>query len=171
MSYARMDHAGWMLDVWDAHRRSNAARRARRHKPLYAEPPAEMTPFHAKVCDIIGITAGGIYNAPVSWNTADWNYGRGVSVVWRGHLATFDFNRLTALVFLCHEARIRCEIAPAGMYLRISFWPRRSERERGNGEFHPNLGEAVATFRDYVPPDHPTIYGDQVPTPKAARAA
>jgi hypothetical protein len=156
VSYQRMDHAAWV-------ERSNAATNARnasakrRSKAAPKKLPEELSDFQKRVADIIGMVGGGVYNAPVNWNSVEWDWGRGVSVVWRGSLATWDFNQLSLLVFLCHEARIRVDLeAAATRYLRLSFHPRKAEG--GIATRHPNLEEAVALFRDYLPSDHRIIY-------------
>jgi hypothetical protein len=81
-----------------------------------------------------------------------------ISLIWHAGngLATFDFDSLTKLVFLCHEARIRCCIDPGGPRMfRLSFWPRK--KSVNLYERHPNLDEAVAAFRQYLPSDHRVI--------------
>lgn len=152
-TYQHMDHADWM------ERNNRAANRLDRNRKGYKRQPEELNEFQKKVCDIIGMVGGGIYNAPVAHSKIDWQYGHdGVSVIWHGRdLSTFDFHELTALVFLCYEARIRCSLAPAGpRMLRLSFWQR--EATGSTPERHPNLDEAVAAFRAYLPVDHRIIY-------------
>jgi len=75
-------------------------------------------------------------------------------------MATFDFVQLTMLVFLCHEARIRVQIEGVAPHrLRLSFWQRVSKEENDNTAcWHPNLDEAVAMFRKYLPADHRIVY-------------
>jgi hypothetical protein len=145
--YAQHDAAGWIESNNAA---TNKYRRApRRGKPL-PELPEKLTPFQARVAHILGIVGGGIYNAPVAHDKINWEYGfDGVSVTWQHEgLATWDGSGLTALVFLCHEARIRCAIDPAGPHmLRLSFWQRAAEG--GMSERHPNLNEAVEAFREW----------------------
>lgn len=155
MSYQNMDHAGWVENNNAAANRIYAARRN------YRPAPEKLSPLQAKVMDILGMVCGGIYNAPISWDKTDWKAGNGMFVTLRDdRFATFDFYELTALVFLCHEARIRCEIrAKARGYFEIGFWPR--SHEGGMAERHPNLDEAVAAFRAYLPADHPIIYAAQ----------
>lgn len=153
MSYQHMDHGDWMERNNRASNHLYAKRKG--YKPL----PETLTSFQRKVCDIIGMVGGGIYNAPIAHERIDWSYGwGGVSVMWLGRdLSTFDFNELTNLVFLCHEARIRCSLAPAGpRMLRLSFWQR--EAEGDSTTRHPNLNEAVAAFREYLPSDHRIIH-------------
>lgn len=119
----------------------------------------KLTPFQARVAEIVGIIGSNAYNAPVKWEKVDWEYGgRAVSVVWgNGHMSTFDFMPLTTLVFLCHDARIRLEIGPAGPRgLRLNFWQR---RDRGSiSSRHPDLDEAFADHREWLPADHPLLY-------------
>lgn len=152
MSYQHMDHAGWVESDNAARNRMFARRKG------YRPAPETLTPHQAKAMDILGMVYGGIYNAPISWEKTDWSAGRGLFVTVRdSHMATFDFHRLTALVFLCHEARVRAEItAKARGYFEIGFWPRIATGSMA--ERHPSLEEAVAQFREYLPADHRIIY-------------
>jgi hypothetical protein len=123
-------------------------------KPL----PEKLNEFQSKVADILGMVGGGIYNAPMCHEKVEWNYGlAGVSCTWAQDLATFDFDQLTRLVLLCHEARIRCCIDPAGpRLLRLSFWQRASAGSLATR--HPSIDEAVTAFRGYLPEDHRIRY-------------
>lgn len=160
MGYNTMDHAGW---VEESNRAANQAYAKRRS---YQSRPETLTPFQAKVMDICGMVGGGIYNAPINWDKVDWalsarpGCGR-MFVPWRdGRMATFDFYPLTLLVLLCHEARIRCEIrAKASGHFELSFHERTHSGDMARR--HPNIDEAVAAFREYLPSDHRIIY--QVP--------
>lgn len=161
MSYAEMDHAAWVQS-------NNNAMRKQKGKPKTdnfgraigpKSAPEVLTEFQTTVMDILGIVYGGIYNAPINWDTVDWNAGGGVSVVVSagGGFSTYDFNRLTTLVFLCHESRVRMDLSSAGMrHWRLTFWQR--SHEGGISNRHPNLDEAIATFREYVPADHRVMY-------------
>lgn len=150
MSYASMDHAAWV------EQNNKASNRIYAHRKKYLPAPESLTEFQAKVVDILGMVFGGIYNAPIAWNSTDWVYGSGMSVVLnrrKPEMATFDFCHLTSFVFLCHEARIRGSIEPGGFHsFRLSFWQRSSEG--GMGRRHPNLDEAVAAFRTWLPKNH-----------------
>jgi len=155
MGYQHMDHAGWAAD------NNAAANQINRNRKSYKPAPEKLTEFQAKVMDILGMVGGGIYNAPINWDKIDWGTGNrrsGMFVPWRdGRMATFDFYPLTSLVFLCHEARIRCEIrAKAVGYFELSFFQR--SHEGGMSERHPNLDEAVAAFRQYLPDGHSILY-------------
>ncbi len=148
-----MDHAGWVEENNKAYNQINAKRRA--WKPV----PEKLNRFQSKVMDILGMVGGGIYNAPINWEKVAWSFGgRGLSVPWRdGRMATFDFYALTNLVLLCHESRIRCEVrAKATGHFELTFFQR--SHEGGIASRHPNIDEAVAAFREYLPADHPIIY-------------
>jgi hypothetical protein len=129
----------------------------RNKRKMHKTTPEKLSEFQCKVVDIMGIVGGGIYNAPINPDKIDWDCGRGVSVVWQRELATWDFNALTILVLLCHEARIRCSVEGAGpRQVRLSFWQRK--HEGGMAERHPNIDEAVALFREYLPADSQIHY-------------
>jgi hypothetical protein len=133
--YASFDHAGWVA----------------RHTGQ------EPSPLGSKVADILGIAGGGIYNAPLNHGRVDWTDERVVSVVWQSELATFDAGGLSLLVFLCHEARIRCAIEGCGPRLmRLRFTQRKAEG--WHGENHPSLAEAVERFAATFPVDHRIFY-------------
>lgn len=151
MSYANFDHAGWM----EAHLASTRRRGAK--------VPEKLSDFQKKVVGIVGIIGSGIYNAPINPDKIEWDHGRGVSMVWMREMATWDFNQLTWLVFLCHEARIRCSVEGCGpRNLRLSFWPREAEGQMSVR--HPDLGEAVKIFRQWFTSSHPINY-EPVPVP------
>ncbi len=151
-----MDHAGWMESNNQAVNRRNAGRKTRKPPAVL---PEKLTPFQARVIDIVGMVGGGIYNAPIcSAEHIDWHYGfNGVSLTWGREMATWDFAQLSMLVFLCHEARIRCSIeAVAPRTMRLSFWQRAHEGDVARR--HPSLDEAVKMFREYLPADHRILY-------------
>lgn len=157
-----MDHARWVEENNKAANQVYGKRRA------YKPAPETLSRFQAKVMDILGMVGGGIYNAPINWEKVKWSAGgRGMFVPWRdGRMSTFDFYALTNLVLLCHEARIRCEIrAKAAGHFELSFFQRC--HEGGMAGRHPNIDEAVAAFREYLPPDHRIIYqpGDGAEVP------
>lgn len=147
-----MDHAEWM-------QRDIAARRKLGKKYARArDTELPLNDFQKKVCDIVGMVGQGIYNAPIA-DKVDWNcsYTTGVSFMWKREMATWDFNQLTMLVFLCHEARIRCQLEAKGPSLmRMTFWQRKQEGDMAIR--HPNLDEAVKYFREYLPADHRILY-------------
>jgi len=166
MSYARMDHAAWVES-------NNAAANSLYGKRRSYKPaPETLSAFQAKVMDICGMVGGGIYNAPINWKKVEW----GISdqwpmmiVPWRdGRMSTFDFYPLTMLVLLCHEARIRCEIcAKCAGHFELMFSQRMHEGRMAAR--HPNIDEALAAFREYLPENHRIIY--RAPAPAAPEVA
>lgn len=169
MSYQHHDHAEWVESnnaatncVW---RNSKAKRRP----PVL---PEKLTLFQAKAMDILGMTFGGIYNAPIRWKDVEYmsnDYALIVPLEGGGReFATWDFNRLTMFVFLCHEARIRGALQVDKFKpMTIFLSPRTHD---GNVSVrHPSLDEAVRDFRTYLPSDHRIIYREQ--EPRTARTA
>lgn len=158
MSYATMDHAGW-VEQNAFYAKKHAPKRRADNTKGWAAAPDRLNDFQAKVMDILGMVGGGIYNAPIAWDAVQWKgWGSGMAVPWRtgNGFATFDSPLLTRFVFLCHEARIRGEIRiHSPNHFLLCFWPRVAEG--GIGERHPSLDEAVASFRAYLPEDHRVI--------------
>lgn len=148
-TYVNFDHAGW-VENHNASMNSIYSKR-KRYKPA----PEKLSDFQTKVINILGIVGKGIYNAPIGWESIDWDMsgdGKGMSVVWKYGLATFDYADLTMLVFLCHEARIRLSIEPAMRNLRLTFFQRQDDGSLW--QRHPNLSQAVDGFRQWFPEYH-----------------
>lgn len=164
MSYVHYDHAGWVERQIPCARPSRKARADNTRG--WAAAPEKLSEFQAKVFDIIGMALGGIHNAPVCWDTVQWRGdGRGIGVPIKSwfSLSTFDSAALTTLVFLCHEARIRLDILPNGPRgFLLRFHPR--AKWSGGYDGHPNLDEAVAKFRAYLPAGHRVVFTED-PTP------
>lgn len=166
MSYATMDHARWVES--NNHYANLAGKNRKRYKPA----PEKLTQFQAKVIEICGMVGGGIYNAPINWERVNWGapgsngHHSGMFVPWRdGRMATFDSGALTMLVLLAHEARIRVEIrAKAWGHMELSFFQR--GHDGGIAGRHPNIDEAIASFRRYLPEDHRIRY--QMPADEVA---
>lgn len=127
-----MDHAAWAERNWGR----------------------KLSPFEARVMNILGIVGNGLYNAPIA-KRIHWDYsgpGRGVAVLWRTDLPTYDFDTLTGLVLLCHEARIRLSIDSCNpKYLRLCFWQRQAEGEMVY-QRHPSIEQAIEKWK--LPEDH-----------------
>lgn len=160
MSYARMDHANW-VELQAAASKKRLSAKEKRSETGWAHAPEKLSGFQAKAFDILGIVFGGIYNAPIVWTSVDWRAGRGLAIPIRyGTLATYDFQELTTLVFLCHEARIRADISSYGPKgLMILLHPRKATG--GVSQRHPNLDEAIKAFREYIPADHRIFYREE----------
>lgn len=160
MSYISMDHAGWVEANIAAHKRMRpraADRRLAAESRGWYAAPDTLNPFQRRAFSILGIVGNGIYNAPIAWGTVRWQPDC-VAVSWRRSMGTYDFDELTRLVLLCHEARIRGWVAPLGLgYLEISLserWCRPGRVSR----HHPDLHEVVLSWRAEFPVEHPIRY-------------
>ena len=67
-----------------------------------------------------------------------------------GDMSTFDFDRLTALVFLAHDRCVRASVMQGGpRMVKVVIW----NRDSRTGEMwqrHPTLDEAVTRWRKYT---------------------
>lgn len=72
--------------------------------------------------------------------------GLGISIISADDLATFDFNRLTTLVFLAHDMCIRASVDRNSKGVKICLWQR--ERKGGYSKRHPTLGQALEIYRE-----------------------
>lgn len=152
------DHADWVqrqIPAWKAHHNKAADRKLKMDGKGWLCAPDTLNDFHRRAFTVLGMVGNNIYNAPISWHTIFWRTNA-IGVIWKTSLATFDFDQLTRLVFLAHEARCRCDVSPAGHCLQIFLSQRATTG--GLAERHPNLDEAVATFREHLPADHPVIF-------------
>lgn len=159
MSYINMDHAAWVQSNLEASKRQITKadeRRAREHSQGWAAAPDRLNDFQKRAFTILGIVGGSIYNAPFNWDSVCWR-PNAVGVSWFKPFATYDFSDLTRFVFLCHEARIRGEIAPyANRYLRVMLHERKADG--GMSREHPDLHEALVQWRWAFPADHSIVY-------------
>ena len=98
-----------------------------------------------RVHAIMEAVFGGSYN----WDRkkkVDWSNPYYIEIGWYGSLSTFDFNQLTPLLFHCHDAAIRLEIAPrTPRYLTLLFHQR--QRDGSISQRHPSLSQAIAAHR------------------------
>jgi hypothetical protein len=110
----------------------------------------KLSPLGVKVADLLGQLVQGIYHiSGRALKKVDWSNDQWIEIILPGHrFATFDFGGLTALVVLCHDACIRCEIRGCGWgYIRFWF----SQRAGRSGELwhrHPTMEDAIKTVRD-----------------------
>jgi len=97
-----------------------------------------------KAMAVLAPMYGGLHNLPT---LPTWERGRPcVEIRIPGDLSTFDFGRLTMLVFGAHEQCVRAEITPCNMqYIRIRFHLR--QRTGHLFERHPNLISAVTEWQ------------------------
>ena len=168
MSYANMDHAGWVQNQITCMKPRKSTKRQRdaaaEHKGWLAAPD-QLNAFQRRAFDILGIVGNGIHNCPISWKALVW-HPRFIIAPWFGHLATWDFKGLTRLVLLCHDARIRGQISPCGPHLLYIALHERA----ANGPIsvrHPSLAEAVADHRKEISEQH-AIYYQHAPAAEVA---
>lgn len=159
MSYINMNHADWVQSEIIASKpraTKGDKRKAAEHSKGWAAAPDELNDFQKRAFNILGIVGGGIYNAPIAWDSVYWR-PKTIGCSWYKGFGTFDFQELTRFVFLCHEARIRGYIAAlAPRYLNIMLTER--DAEGSMCARHPNLDEAIAAFRAEFPADHSIAY-------------
>lgn len=167
MGYDNMDHGGWVQDQIDAVRGAViSGRRKWTAKDLrakgagkgWAAAPIQLNDFQHRAFRILGIAGGGIYNAPISWDGLSWGV-KFIYVPWAHELATFDFQALSSMVFLAHDAAIRVAIQPhTPRHLLIGLFERVPTSTPGDLRMtvrHPTLKGAVEAHRERFPFDHP----------------
>lgn len=154
MGYDNMDHADWVERNIAACKRRLPKRQRKDNTRGFGAAPDALSPFERKVMDILGIVGGGIYNAPILWDSVQWkNVGGGIIIPWAGDLSTYDFRKLTDLVLLCHAARIRCGIKPYGpRHLALVFHQRSASADHFAN--HPDIAEAIDGFNGRFPVGH-----------------
>jgi hypothetical protein len=168
MSYDRMNHGAWVQRQIDATRQrppNPTQRRAASRNLGWHGAPEVLTAFHHRAFAILGVVGGGIYNAPISWDSVEWGPGF-LCVPWRNELSTRDFKSLTDLVFLAHDAGIRVSITPNMRALLLIFHQRQRPTEGSSVKGHPTLDAAVEAHRARFPADHP-VHLENAPPPLA----
>jgi hypothetical protein len=110
-----------------------------------------LSPLGAKVADLLDAVWAGLYHLPPSLiDRVEWDDPYVITAVVPDHaLATYDFDLLTRLVVLCHDAALRLEIGSANpRSVRLTFHQRK--RTGRISERHPTMEEAVCGIRgDY----------------------
>ena len=161
-----MNHGDWVQMQIDAIQRRKPTpldrRRADAGRGWYAAPKT-LNAFHYRAFAILGVVGGGIYNAPLEWDSVEWRSGSLV-LKWRHDLATRDFQGLTDLVFLAHDAGIRVDIGPSMRNLQIMLHCRERPPEGTRVKGHPTLESAFAAHRARFPLDHP-VHLENAPPP------
>lgn len=108
----------------------------------------KLTDFQRTAVTLICQAQGcGPYDFSRTFETADWEFGRGVRfTIYPFRLSTFDSNCLTRLVIGAHEHAVRVEIEPCNFrHLRVIMHPR--QREGQIHQRHPTIEQAVADYR------------------------
>lgn len=110
-------------------------------------PEEVLSPLGKTVADLLGDLFHGLYHLPIKHlRRVNWQSPYYIRIpVKPSAFSTYDFDRLTEFVFLCHEYCVRGAIAPCnGQYVYLEFTPR--QREGRFSERHPTLSEAVCQF-------------------------
>lgn len=118
----------------------------------YTRPQCKPSPLGSEVADILGQVYCGIYHISreVKHPRCEWDNPYVVVVVIGSDLSTFDFDRLTKLVILCHDRAIRlCISGKANGYLELMFHQR--ERQPDDRSIHhPTIEDAVDAVREHI---------------------
>ena len=103
----------------------------------------ELSPLGEKVGNLLGELCSGIYHMDKEAMRADFSNKHMIRVCVRdSDFATYDSNKLTRLVFLCHERNVRVSIKGAAHgYLWLDF----VEVDRAGffADRHPTLAESI----------------------------
>ncbi len=82
-------------------------------------------------------------------------WGMGVATSYSQDLSTFDFNRLTTLVFMAHDRCIRVEIGSSGPRMVRIILHKRHTAEGDICRRHPTLAKAIEVYRRSYPEVQP----------------
>lgn len=165
MSYAHHDHSQWVEMNNQSINRQWAKSKAKKKPPTL---PERLNVYQMRAVEILGNTFGGIYNAPLHWEKADWleGYTTGGLIIPTTHeitLATTDNSQLTFFVMFCHMARMRGSIGTiGGRYQRLQFMMHGRGEDGGYSRRHPSLEEAVQAANAYAWDHHRMRYRSRV---------
>lgn len=110
----------------------------------------ELGAFEHECCDLLDAVFAGIHNAPINFDRAEFTAHHVlVRARWKS-LATWDFNELTRLVVLAHDAMIRVEISAAAPKVLSIFMHPRLTRDKADGIARrmPTIEEAITVVRE-----------------------
>jgi hypothetical protein len=110
----------------------------------------DMSPLGIKVANILGRIFFGIYHLDSNaLKRVDWANNNWIEFVYRGDLATIDFDNLTALVVYSHDEMIRvCIDGQKKGYLKLQFH-QRSKRSGSILERLPEIEDHIKILRSY----------------------
>lgn len=159
MSYDDMSHGGWVEAQLEAIRRrvtklTKRDQLAKANRKGWHGAPERLNGFQHRAFDILGVVGGGIYNAPIVWDSVHWD-DTFLCLSWGRSLATRDFQNLTDLVLLAHDAAIRVDISAGMRNLQIGMHQRMRPPEGRSNKGHPTIEDALASHRLRFPIDHP----------------
>jgi hypothetical protein len=100
-----------------------------------------------EVADILGQVWKGLYH--LDEDKIDWENDRYIEVNMVEDLSTWDFNRLTELVVLCHDRAIRMSINKCNFSCLKLIFHKRS-RTGDITQRHPKMEEAIELIRSAI---------------------
>lgn len=139
--------------MWDFEFETETAARRVRHE---SNGKHQISELGKRVAYALALCYGGVHNIdptawkrPEAWANPDW-----VEVAVRGSgWSTFDGNRLTRLVVVCHEMGLRLEVEPANpRYLRLRFWQREKRQGGDSWEWMPSIEQQIWWARSQFDP-------------------
>ncbi len=117
-------------------------------KFLKASGVKDVSECGARCAVVIEAWCGGLHHLE-SPHKIDWSHPNFTAIPCSEPLDTYDFDRMTRLVFLAHDHCIRVQISAGRGGLKLMFHPR--QREGGMSQRHPGLEQAVAVWRKTHP--------------------
>ena len=125
----------------------------------YRDEEVKISEFGKVVANILGHAWDGLHHCNPTMlfhKRTDWSSDHHIEVVIPNELATWDFNRLTELVILCHDQCVRLSVEGANIhYMRLRFHPRKRGKLLSISKKHPTIEEQIKEIRSrfYVLPD------------------
>jgi len=107
-----------------------------------------ISPLGEQVADLVGHLFKGIYHISDEAMKANWDNPQHVKISIACELATWDYNNLTELVVLAHDACLRVSVRPYGPRNLLLLFHQR-QREGGFSERHPTLESHAAMLREH----------------------
>jgi len=109
----------------------------------------EVSPLGEKVADILGTVWQGLYHIQPTVKKVEWSNDIYIEInISQPQLATWDFNRLTQLVVLCHDECVRMEIEPLTPQMLKFYFHQRKGRTGKTWERHPTIEDHIKLIRE-----------------------
>jgi hypothetical protein len=108
----------------------------------------ELTSFELTVADILGGAYCGIYHVEDAVLSGQWAKTYVGLVLAHADLSTFDFDVLTGIVVMCHDACVRFSVSPATDNRLLLLFHERHGREGDMVRRHPTIEQAIKTARE-----------------------
>lgn len=115
---------------------------------IYLNKDFKMSQLGIEVADLLGQMYQGIYHIDKEALRVDWSNETWIEIIVNdGAMATWDYNRLTAFVVLCHDRCLRGSIEVANFGLLRLIFHRRDRESKDNMSRHPGMEEAIQMIR------------------------